>query len=263
MPNARLDTTTTPVRRPLSALLSQVLVAYTIELDNEFESRWLAPVSQGHALSLVVWTNLLRFIPVEDGIKLRDLTTRSLNSRESVKVQLGRSGALGVRRSPTPGRGRFGPPPSKRDVTPRSTPVPALGRRDGWGSGRGIGTSWVVHLTPQGKAAADVWPSLWAEIEGRWKRRFGGEGETLRSLRDIVGRLEVDLPLGLPAIFDTVEGESYPPRRKKKKKKKKKKPVPSTSVFRPCCLGFCWRSPWSSIEGLGRRSRCAPTSSES
>jgi hypothetical protein len=74
--------------RPLSSLLSKLLIAYTIELDNKFEFSMSREGFQGARLSLVLWMNLLRFIPL-DGISFRDLTTHYLGSRDSLKLQLG------------------------------------------------------------------------------------------------------------------------------------------------------------------------------
>lgn len=48
--------------RPISALLSQSLVAYTVEFDNEFERALAAAGFAGSRLSLSVWTDLLRFV---------------------------------------------------------------------------------------------------------------------------------------------------------------------------------------------------------
>ena len=42
--------------RPLSALLSQVLVAFTVEFDNEFERQMAEAGYPGARLSLVVWS---------------------------------------------------------------------------------------------------------------------------------------------------------------------------------------------------------------
>ena len=47
---------------PLSALLSQTLIAFTLELDNEFERQMLGAGFHGIGLSLAVWSNLFRFI---------------------------------------------------------------------------------------------------------------------------------------------------------------------------------------------------------
>jgi hypothetical protein len=60
------------VEKPLSALMSQVLVAFTIELDNEFERRMPHTTTRGpqaHSkagpwlVSLPMWANYLRWLP--------------------------------------------------------------------------------------------------------------------------------------------------------------------------------------------------------
>lgn len=49
-------------RRPLSALLSQALVAFTVEFDNEFERQMGEAGFPGARLSLVMWANVMRFV---------------------------------------------------------------------------------------------------------------------------------------------------------------------------------------------------------
>jgi len=49
-------------QKPLSALISQILVAYTVELDCEFERRMLQTQSRSARLSLLIWLNMLRFL---------------------------------------------------------------------------------------------------------------------------------------------------------------------------------------------------------
>jgi GntR family transcriptional regulator len=60
---------------PLTALLSQVLVAFTIEADNELEHRLPHRTTRGPAassrrgpwlVSLVMWSNFLRFVSADD-----------------------------------------------------------------------------------------------------------------------------------------------------------------------------------------------------
>jgi len=187
-------------RKPLSALLSQLLVAYTIELDNEFELRMAAAGFLGDRLSLVLWTNLIRFIPAE-GISIRDLASRSLSAQNEPKLQMGCLERWGI-------------------ITLDSGNVPAARgnphvlRRDGWGSGRGIALSWIVRLTPKGKKATEIWPPLWSEIEDRWERRFGrNDISKLRTtMQNITKHLEVELPLGLPAGIDMSKDVPYPRR---------------------------------------------------
>src|SRR5208283_2909445 len=81
---------------PLSTLLSQVLVAFTIEFDNEAErqmphrtTRHGSTRGSLHApwlVSLVMWTNCMQFVG-KDGITVRKLeelarTTTNLNAME-------------------------------------------------------------------------------------------------------------------------------------------------------------------------------------
>jgi len=75
-------------RRFLSALLSQVLVAFRVEFDNEFERRMGVAGYPGARLSLVVWANLMRFVG-EVAISVRDLATQALAPDNQVNFELG------------------------------------------------------------------------------------------------------------------------------------------------------------------------------
>lgn len=77
-----------PTHKPLSASLSQALVAYTIELDNEFELRMARAGYLGARLSLIAWANRLRFVP-DEGISFRELAIRSASPHDRLKWQLG------------------------------------------------------------------------------------------------------------------------------------------------------------------------------
>src|SRR5262249_27835757 len=72
----------------LSASLSQLLVAFTIEFDNEFERRMGEAGHAGSRLSLVLWANCLRFV-AEGGVSVRDLAERALAQDKQVKLELG------------------------------------------------------------------------------------------------------------------------------------------------------------------------------
>ena len=113
---------------PLSTLLSQALVALTIELDNEFERRFDEAGGGARVTSLVMWSNLLRF--VGDGIAVGELPA-AVGLQKSRVSRARRRGALAVRLC-DPG-------------TPRGS---AKERRDGYGSARGLEDDWVVRLTP-------------------------------------------------------------------------------------------------------------------
>jgi hypothetical protein len=182
-------------------LLSQILVAYTVELDNEFELGMSRAGFPGARLSLVVWTNLVRFIP-ERGVPVRDLQTASMEHEDRLRFQLGcleRWGFIYFQQ--------------EKDGDPRLRARSGV-RRDGWGSGRGIKTAWVVHLARRGKLAAAIWPRVWPEVEERWRRRFGaGYAKLYGALQGIERRRDVELPLGLPSVGNVPWSETYQPRR--------------------------------------------------
>src|SRR5208282_3005105 len=82
------DTIEASADRPLSALLSQTLVAFTIELDNEFERRMVEAGYAGAGLSLVLWLTVMRFL-LEEGVTVGELMTRTSSSPERMKHALG------------------------------------------------------------------------------------------------------------------------------------------------------------------------------
>jgi DNA-binding transcriptional ArsR family regulator len=165
-------------RLPLSTLLSQVLVAQTIELDNEFERRLAGSGGGARVTSVVMWSNFLRF--VGDGITVDELLTKARLPRPRTLSTVGgmeRWGYVGV-----------------GDETKT--------KRDGYGSARGLRGDLVVRPTAAGRAAAEIWPRLFGEIEGRWRDRFGvGAIDELRgSLEAFAERIEVELPEYVPIV---------------------------------------------------------------
>jgi hypothetical protein len=185
--------------RGLSALLSQVLVAFTVEFDNEFERQMGEAGYPGARMSLVVWANLLRFVGA-GAVSVRDLAAQSLEPDKQIKFELGcleRWGFISLQAD-------------SADERPVPTGVHRQsGRelRDGWGSGRGIRADWLVRLTSKGIAAREIWPSLFAAIEKRWKTRFGKDKiSRLRlTLQNVVDQLDVELPFGLPCRWEGTE----------------------------------------------------------
>lgn len=183
--------------RYLPVLLSQTLVAFTVEFDNEFEHRMLQSGYPGSLLSLVVWSNLMRFL-VAGPLSVRDLAARALATENQIKFELGcleRWGFLVLR-------------PDASDDRPISTRIHSrTGRilRDGWGSGRGIRSEWLVRLTEKGRKAAEIWHPLFADIEQRWAARFGvNQLERLRqALAAVVQQLDLDLPQALPGYWNS------------------------------------------------------------
>jgi hypothetical protein len=165
---------------PLSTLLSQVLVAITIELDNEFERRFREAGGGARVTSLTMWSNLLRF--VGDGIAVSELVGTVGLPKHSVLSRIG-----GVE------RWRYvsvGPPD---------------GKRDGYGSARGVKDDWVVRFTPAGRRAAGIWPALPGEIEARWRKRFGAAeiDGLVGALCAMDERIDAALPEYLPVVSST------------------------------------------------------------
>jgi DNA-binding MarR family transcriptional regulator len=187
------DTAPAGERLPLSALVSQLLVAFTIEFDNEFEHRMPhrttrhgpnthgmtehgATPGAGRApwlVSMAMWVHCMRHVP-EHGIPAGDLARRSQLSRKSAQGLVKRLsqwwGYLTV--APDPADGRVKQPPS----------------------------AWLVRPTAAGRQAQRVWEPLTAEIEDRWRERFGAAAiaELRASLGAIAGQLDVVLPDYLP-----------------------------------------------------------------
>jgi len=168
-----------PSPLPLSTLLSQALVALTIELDNEFERRFADAGGGARVTSLTMWSNLLRFIG--DGITVGDFVAATGLPKHQATSRLG-----GIE------RWRY----VSMDTAGSSE------RREGYGSGRGTRDEWKLRYTPAGERAAAIWPVLPAEIDARWRERFGvAEVDQLRrALRAVDEGTDVALPDFLPII---------------------------------------------------------------
>jgi DNA-binding MarR family transcriptional regulator len=174
---------------PLSTLLSGVLVAFTIELDNEFER--LTPhrttITRGAAdsrsgpwlVSLVMWSNLMQFV-TEEGVSVGELQ------------RLARTGSLSLAGMERWGYITVEPGPS----APRSkAPRP----------------DWVVRPTRKGLRAQRMWRPLLGVIEERWRGRFGTpEISRLReALSALISQFDVELPEYLPVLGYGLLAEAY------------------------------------------------------
>jgi hypothetical protein len=169
---------------PLSTTLSQLLVALTIEFDNEFDHRLVeADVGRRFPISMVMWSNLMQF--VGDGITVGELPAAAGIPKSRTLSTLGgmeRWRYVFVSSKPT------GPPPKSK--------------RDGWGSGRALRREWFVRPTPAGRKTQEIAPPLFGEMETRWEKRLGaGAIEGLRrSLGAVIDGLDVELPEYLPIV---------------------------------------------------------------
>jgi DNA-binding MarR family transcriptional regulator len=163
-------------RLPLSALLSQALVAFTIEFDNEAERQiqhrtarhggtpgavWLA--------SMAMWLNCMRYAG-PDPITIGEIAR--LARCETNVDGMRRWGYITLERDPADRRRK---PPDK---------------------------DLLARATAKGMQAREVWEPLTAVIEQRWRDRFGaGEIAGLaEALRHVAGQLGGGLPDCLPIL---------------------------------------------------------------
>ncbi|HEY2793606.1 MAG TPA: hypothetical protein VGJ28_14680, partial [Micromonosporaceae bacterium] len=151
---------------PLPTLLSQALIAFTIEFDNEFEHRMphrtaTGPRGNGPWLtSMAMWSNFMRFVP-DGGIPLAALAA---NARITNLAGLERWGYIVLE-----------------------------------GTAEGTKADRTVRLKPGGVAALKVWRPLGAEIEDRWQERFG-RPRIDRLRRALTELADPRLPLYLPVV---------------------------------------------------------------
>jgi hypothetical protein len=160
-------------RLPLSALLSQPLVAFIIEFDNEFEHRVPHRTSDfgstpgaRHApwlVSMAIWSQFLRSVP-EDGIPVRELQRLIGLDNKAMKFWLTRTGE--------------------------------------WWQYIFLDENAIVHPTPGGRKALTEWRPLTGLIEGRWRERFGDEtvGKLCETLGVVARCLGAELPGSLPIL---------------------------------------------------------------
>ena len=153
---------------PLSALLSQMLVAFTIEFDNEFERRMPHRTTrQGSTggpwlVSMAMWSNCMRFV-AENGVRLGEL--EDLAGTKTNLNGMVRWGYIVVEQKP---------------------------RR----------SDWVIRTTPKGRNAQEIWQPLFGTIETHWRERFGMNqiDELRESLQALIHRFDVELPDCLPIL---------------------------------------------------------------
>jgi hypothetical protein len=163
----------------LSTLLSQALVAYTVEFDNETEhllphrtSDHGATAASGPRpwlVSLVMWCNCMKFVG-PDGVQLSEMERLARTRTNLAGMQRWRYITV------TPGR-------NDRD-------------------GKRPGPDAVVRATEGGRKAQEVWGPLFGVIDDRWRERFGEDAiaDLRAALSAIVDRLDLDLPNCLPIL---------------------------------------------------------------
>ena len=163
---------------PLSTLLSQAVIAYTIELDNEFEHRFVQAGGRARIVSLVMWSNFLRF--VGDGITVGELPGAAGTSEVSNALDVGRHGAVAIHRR------RHRVLRKARRLRERAWAEEHLGR-----------PAHVERPEGGGDLADPLRRHRW-----RWRGRFGAdEIDALESsLRAVVEENDIELPEYLPIV---------------------------------------------------------------
>ncbi len=164
-------------RLPLSALLSQALIALTIEFDNEFEHRVPHRTSDfggsrpdPFLVSMVMWLMVLRYVP-EQGITAAELKRQSGCSKKQLRHLLERLSIW------------WG----------YVTIIPVANQPE---------SVWIVRPTVGGRKAIAVWSELTPIIEQRWQKRFGHNviHDLVSALEAVANKLDPDLPDYLPIL---------------------------------------------------------------
>ena len=178
---------------PLSALLSQALVAFTIEFDNEAEHR-LPHRTTSHGasgpgdgapapwlVSLAMWENCMRYVTDEP------VTVGDLEARARTGTNLD-------------GMRRWG------YIT-----IDGTGRKAHKGR---PGRDAVLRATAAGLRAREIWRPLPGFIEQRWRERLGADQlSRLRNpLTSMVSRLDRGLPDCLPILGAALLSQGPDPR---------------------------------------------------
>jgi hypothetical protein len=157
-------------RVPLTTLLSWGWIAFTIEADNAVEAAGSERVGRLFRISLPMWANGLRLIG-ENGI-----TVGELRAQARAACNIG-------------GLERWG------WITVGDAQG---GRRDGYGSHRGVTSGTVLRVTRAGACARRLWPEVIAGVEQRWRDRFGAAA--VDSLRDALGPHAGRMPSAPPEV---------------------------------------------------------------
>lgn len=176
---------------PLPTLLSQTLVAFTIEVDNEAELRlphWTTREDdrEAHAhtpwlVSYPLWANVLRYVP-PDGVTVAELQSAARTRR----LLLGGLRRWGYVRLRAPGGAPVKNPPQD---------------------------DAVVRLTSHARTAGEVWRTALTTVEKRWRDRYGQQAldVLIQALTVFAGAFDIDPPDFLPPVFPTQNGRTEDP----------------------------------------------------
>jgi DNA-binding MarR family transcriptional regulator len=182
-----------PLPRPLSTLLSQVLVAYTVELDNQFELRFPHHTTDTDTdtddntsrsdptpwlVSYFCWANVLQYVG-PDGLSVAALREQARTTHLLLE---------GLRRW--------------RYVR--------LLRAEGQSLTKPIPATALVRTTRHGRLAQEIWRALPTVIDERWRAQLGDDAvERLHhALATVFKELPIDPPAFLPVVSPTQNGKA-------------------------------------------------------
>ena len=162
--------------------LSRLLLAWTIEFDNAFEQALLATWARPFLTSATMWANVMQHVPAS-GIRVSDLAGRGRIQQKSLTSILGgmeRWSYVTIDHDPAEGH---------------------PGRREGFGTARGLKAATVVYPSMVGTIAKGIWQPLAAEIDQRWRHRDGDRVDRLEeALTPIANAVGGGLPAFLPVL---------------------------------------------------------------
>lgn len=172
-------------------MVSQLLIAYTIEVDNLLEVRMAKAGYPEYGLSLVAYLNLLQYVS-KDGVAVHEVMDRTFATQAQVAQIAGtleRWFILEVDTGKHRGEGR-----------------------PGWLTSKGITATSILRPMPQGRVAVKAWSSIISTVEKRWASRFGESLPRLRtSLAEVGASTGVDMPDGVPSGWLRGDWRQFPP----------------------------------------------------
>jgi DNA-binding MarR family transcriptional regulator len=163
---------------PFTVLLSHVLLAFTIEHDNEWERLMMMSPYRPFLVSMVMWSNFMRFISA-DGTTVKEL-----------------SSAAGYTDRPhpsLPGMERWGYVKIERNPNAKRAKTPA--------------EDSIVQPGLSGLKAQELWAGLPEVILARWQERFGSE--TVDAISDRLRPLINDIGQGLPEYLPVLYSKDF------------------------------------------------------
>jgi hypothetical protein len=177
-----------PDELPLTSLLSQVLIALTVELDNEFEHRTPHFISDSKGPWVGVWltsyamyANFLRFVD-NDGVRMQELAEKAGYPPPVHPAYHGMRRWGYVNYTPD----IAGSSPKKKDADA------------------------MVSCTPNGRVARANWAECLRDLQSRWRER--GLDALQAALIPIASEIERPLPEYLPNVtFDRRQPELVDP----------------------------------------------------